>query len=181
MRNRYWQIIRHGLILGATIFGGVSIAYPQIRRIAPEAFGLSESEVDGSYALAYILPGPSFLNLWGAVCMRVAGPLGAILGELALLLPSMLCVLLLPQLGRFAWIAAHSGGMGAGAAWATVGLTLATGLEGIRKLKHRKDLAAGALLLLLGALGFHTLACLVTVLLLYGGTALWESRGEVKA
>lgn len=179
MRNRYFKLITHGLMLGASVFGGVSIAYPAIRKLAPSSFGLNEAEVDGLYAFAYILPGPSFLNLWGAVCMRVAGLPGALLGEAALLLPSTLIVLLLPQLGRIGWLAAHSGGIGAGAAWATVGLTLATGLEGLRKLKLRKDLLAALLLLVLGALGFHTLACLVTVLLLYVGAALWESRWGV--
>ncbi|HLO04204.1 MAG TPA: chromate transporter [Symbiobacteriaceae bacterium] len=181
MQNRYLKIIGHGLTLGASVFGGVSVAYPAIRRLAPSSFDLNESEVDGLYAFAYILPGPSFLNLWGAVCMRVAGLPGAILGEVALLLPSTLIVLLLPQLGRIGWLAAHSGGMGAGAAWATVGLTLAAGLDGIRKMKQRKDLLAAAILLVLGALGIHSMACLAVVLLLYGGAALWESRRGVSA
>lgn len=181
MPNRYLKVIGHGLILGATVFGGVSIAYPTIRRLAPDSFGLNESEVDGLYAFAYLLPGPSFLNLWGAVCMRVAGLPGAILGEAALLLPSTLAVLLLPQLGRIGWLAAHSSGMGAGAAWATVGLTLAVGLEGLRKLKFRTDMLAAGVLLGLGAVGLHTLACLVLVLLLYSGAALWQSRRGVNA
>jgi chromate transport protein ChrA len=181
MQNRYLTIIGHGLKLGSTIFGGVTVAYPAIRQMVPKAYGINESEVDGLYAFAYILPGPSFLNLWGAVCMRVAGLPGAILGEVALLLPSTLIVLLLPQLGRIGWLAAHSGGMSAGAAWATVGLTLAAGLDGIRKMKHRQDLLAAALLLLLGALGLRTIAILAVVFVLYGGAALWKSRRGVNA
>jgi chromate transport protein ChrA len=179
MQNRYWQILRTGFQLGSTIFGGITVAYPAIRRMAPIGFGLAEAEVDGLYAFAYILPGPSFLNLWGAVCMRVAGLPGAILGEAALLLPSTLLVLLLPQLGRFAWVAAHSGGMGAGAAWATVGLTLAAGLDGLRKMKVGMDRVVVALLFGLGALGLHSLVALAITMVIYGGVSLWRSRRGV--
>lgn len=179
MQNRYWQILRTGLYLGSTVFGGIAVAYPTIRRLAPERFNLTETEVDGLYAFAYILPGPSFLNLYGAVAMRVAGLPGAILGEAAILLPSTLLVLLLPQLGHIAWIAAHSGGMGAGAAWATIGITLASGLDGLRKMRFRVDRLVVPLLFGLGALGLSSLAVLAITLGVYAGLSLWRTRRGV--
>jgi chromate transport protein ChrA len=166
MLSRYIQILRIGLRLGSSVFGGISVAYPVIRQEAPKAFGLSESEVDGLYALAYLLPGPSFLNLWGAVCMRVAGIPGAVLGEIALLLPSLLLVFVLPLLGRITWLAARSSGILAGAAWSTVGLMIASGIDFLRRLKGW-DLAVAAALLVILALGLHPLAGLGLVVACY--------------
>ncbi|HYG59085.1 MAG TPA: chromate transporter, partial [Symbiobacteriaceae bacterium] len=154
MLLRLCHIVRVGLWLGATVFGGVTVAYQRIRERAGELGAITPEEVDGLYSLAILLPGPSFLNLWGAVCARAAGPLGAVAGQLALLTPTFVLVLTLPLLGRLEWLAARADGAMQAAVWATAGLLLATGVEGLRKRPQARDLAlAGGSLaaLLLGA------------------------------
>jgi len=141
------RLFTTGLHLGTTVFGGVTQAYPIIRSIG----WIPAEEVDELYAISLFLPGPSFLNLWGAVSSRVAGLPGAIAGQVGLILPSFVLVLALPLLARVPWVAARAHGAMAGAAWATAGLLLATGVEGFRKLKRPlyRGLTGGALALLL--------------------------------
>lgn len=158
---RWMRIARMGLWLGATVFGGVTAAHAHIRERAEE-LGLTPAEVDGLYALAVVLPGPSFLNLWGAVCLRSGGFPGAILGQCALLLPALLLVLGLPLLGALDWVGARAGGAAQAAIWATAGLLAATGIEGWRRTRSRRWLAAGALVALI--LGVHPLLVLAVVL-----------------
>lgn len=159
--KRYWRIARMGLYLGATVFGGVAAAYPYVRAKASELGDISPEEVDGLYAVAVFLPGPSFLNLWGAVSARVGGLLGALLGQVALILPAFLLVLLLPLTTRIPWIGAHSAGALNGTIWATSGLLLATGIEGIRKLKTWQSRAVAILGLGLLVAGVHPVLLLV--------------------
>jgi chromate transport protein ChrA len=131
--HRLLRITRTGLWLGATVFGGLNAAYPVIRESAAQLGGITPEEVDGLYTLAVLLPGPSFLNLWGAVCAKAGGWLGGIIGQIALLLPTFTLVLLLPLTNRIPWIGAHAAGALNGAIWGTAGLLLATGIEGLRK------------------------------------------------
>lgn len=151
MLQQLWQIAKLGFWLGSTIFGGVTQAYPVIREQAPSLGPITGEEVDGLYTLAVFLPGPSFMNLWGAVCTRAAGFAGALVGQVALLLPSFLLVLALPLLAHLPFVGDRAPGAIAGAAWATIGLLLATGIESVRKLKlaWHKVAAAVALAALL--------------------------------
>jgi|GEM_PF-3578783 len=170
MQRKYWQLFTLGLWLGATIFGGVTAAYPVIRQKAEELGWISGEGVDGCYALAVVLPGPSFLNLWGAVSVRVGGLLGALIAQIGLLLPAFTLVLLLPLLGRIPWIAAHASGASAGAIYATAGLLIATALEGLKKWRERWVWLLGLTMLMLIFVGVHPLVLLV------GGAALGAAR-----
>ncbi len=170
MQRKYWQLFTLGLWLGATIFGGVAAAYPVIRQKAQELNWMSAEDVDGSYALAVFLPGPSFLNLWGAVSVRVGGLPGALIAQVGLLLPAFSLVLLMPLLARIPWVAAHADGAMVGAVYATAGLLIAAGLEGLRKWKENWTRLLGFVMLALIFLGVHPL------LLLVGGVTLGAVR-----
>lgn len=135
MIKRTWQLFALGLWLGATIFGGLNSAYPVIRSKAQEMGWMTGEDVDALYATAVFLPGPSFLNTWGAVGMRTAGWPGAVAGEVGLILPSFVLVCTLPLLKHVPVIATHLDGIARGTVWATGGLLLAAGLQGIKGLK----------------------------------------------
>ncbi|MGE5674300.1 MAG: chromate transporter [Mycobacterium leprae] len=176
--RRFIQIVGMSLWLGSTVFGGVSVAYPQIRTWAEEVGGLSSEKVAGLYALAVFLPGPSFLNLWGEVAGEVGGPVGAVVGEIALLLPAFVLTLLLPLVARLPYFGTHVAGAMQGGIWATVGLMAATGVDSLRKVKGASDwffMAAGLGLMLLG---LHPL--LVMVLLMLAGIirGYWQPGEE---
>lgn len=133
--KRLWKIASVGLWLGATVFGGVTAAYPRIRERASELGNLGPEDVDGLYAISVLMPGPSFLNLWGAVSARAGGIAGAVVGMTALLLPAVLLILALPLTAAIPWVAAHSEGALNGSIYATAGLLIATGIEGARRQK----------------------------------------------
>lgn len=154
------RIATMGLWLGTTVFGGVSVAYPIIRERAQELGDVTPEQVDGLYAVSVFLPGPSFLTLWGSVTGRAAGFLGALVGEVAVMLPATILVLLLPLLAHLEWVGARTSGALYGAMWATGGLLVATGIEQMRKLKTTgRRLAASALMALL-LLGLHPILVL---------------------
>lgn len=157
MLKRFGQLFALGLWMGSTVFGGVTAAYPVIRAKAGEYGWLSAEEVDGLYAVAIFAPGPSFLNLWGAVAARVAGLPGALAAQAGLMLPSVLLVAALPLLARIDWVGARTDGALQGTVWATAGLLLATGVEGLRRLNPPPLRWAAAGLLALLLLGLHPL------------------------
>lgn len=132
---RLLKIFLLGLWLGATVFGGIAAAYPVIRERAENEKWLTGDEVDALYAVAVILPGPSFMNLWGSVAARVAGFPGAIAAQFGLILPAFLLVCLLPFCGRISFVAAHKTVLLQGVTWATTGLLVSSGIEGLRKQK----------------------------------------------
>lgn len=170
MLRKTWQLFILGFWLGASIFGGVTAAYPIIRKKMADLGWLSPVETDAFYATAVFLPGPSFLNLWGAVAMRVGGWPGAIAGQVGLLSPSLLLVCLLPLTVQIAAIATHVDSILRGTVWATAGMLLATGFEGLHRLSARlRWLSMAALGLLL--MGVHPLLLL---LLAAGAGALWS-------
>jgi chromate transport protein ChrA len=175
--HKIFRIARMGFWLGATIFGGVTAAYPHIRTHASELGEIQPEEVDALYALAVFLPGPSFLNLWGAVSARAGGLLGALVGELALLMPSFLVVMLLPLAAHLPYLETHTAGALYGAIWSTVGLMAATGVDSLRRDKsdYGRLLAAVALVALL--LGMHPMLLL---LLMIGGGATYGARQHRK-
>lgn len=159
--RRYWELFRLGLWLGSTIFGGVNQAYPVIRQKVAALGWMSAEEVDGTYALAVFLPGPSFLNLWGAVAMRVAGFLGALVALVGLLLPAFCLVFLIPLFGRIDWFSARADGAILGAVYATAGMMIAGGIEGVKKLRQSWHKVLCAVSLALISLGVHPLLLLL--------------------
>lgn len=162
--KRLLQIAKLGLLLGATIFGGVTAAYPVIRERVVEFGELGPEDVDGIYALCVFLPGPSFLNLWGAISARVGGLPGAFVGSVALLLPAFLLVLLLPMAAAIPPIGARTAGAFNGAVWATAGLLIATGIEGVRKLRSAFHKWLAAVVLPAAFLGMHPTLLLMAVI-----------------
>lgn len=174
MMRKYWQLFTLGLWLGTTIFGGVNQAYPVIRQKAEELGWMTGEEVDGTYALSVFLPGPSFLNLWGAVSIRTGGFFGAVIGQVGLLAPAFSLVMLLPLLGRIPWVEARTDGAMMGAVYATAGLLIATGIEGLKKWKQNWHRAVGLAMLVLIFLGLHPL------LILMGGAAAGAIRATIQ-
>lgn len=162
--KRLWAIARVGFWLGATVFGGLNAAYPLIRERARDVGNISAEEVDGLYTLAVALPGPSFLNLWGAVCARAAGVSGAVVGELSLILPAFVLVLLLPLATRIPWVAAHAEGALQGAIFGTSGLLFANALELFHKSKTLGLRAVSAICLAALLLGMHPVLLLALVI-----------------
>ncbi|HWI63018.1 MAG TPA: chromate transporter [Symbiobacteriaceae bacterium] len=150
MRKPYGQLFLLGLWLGTTVFGGATQAYGVIRQAVTERAWLTGEEVDGIYSLATFLPGPSFLNMWGAAAARVAGFPGAVLAQVGLMLPSFLLVCGLPLLARIPFLGARAGGALNGATWATVGLLLAAGVDGLRDRRGWVKMALFCVLLWLG-------------------------------
>lgn len=173
MIRKYWQLFSLGLWLGATVFGGVNAAYPIIRQKAAELDWMTGEEVDASYALSVFLPGPSFLNLWGAVSVRVGGLLGAAIAQVGLLMPAFTLVMLLPLLAHIPWVGARADGAMLGAVYGTAGLLIATGLEGLKKWKQTWHKNLGLAMLLLIFLGVHPLV------LLLGGMVTGAGRAAV--
>lgn len=166
MAQRLAQIALLGFWLGITVFGGVAVAYPLIRQRAESNGWMEGEEVDGLYALAVVLPGPSFLNLWGAVAKRAAGPLGALVGQASLMAPALLLVLLLPLTTRIPFVADRADGALWGAAYATAGVLLGTAADGVRRARGRFTY-----LVILGAVtglaaGLHPLVILFTAIAL---------------
>jgi chromate transport protein ChrA len=176
---RYWRICTMGFWLGATVFGGVTQAYPLIRERASELGPITAEEVDGLYALAVVMPAPTFLNLWGAVSLRAGGWVGALMGLVALALPSFLLVLLIPLAGLIPVLAAHSGGALQGAIWGTFGLLAAVSFDALRRLQTRAQLTI--VVLSLGALlaGLHPTLLMLLIVFLSAARSL--SRDERKA
>lgn len=177
--HKYIRIARMGLWLGATVFGGINVAYPVIRERARELADLTGEEVDGLYALAVAMPGPSFLNLWGAVSAEAGGLIGAFIGEVALLFPAFALVFLLPLTTRIPWVQAHADGALYGAIWTTAGLLIATGIEGLRKEKASLGRLAAGLGLAALLLGIHPVLLLL-LFISFGALAAWR-HSERKA
>ncbi|MFZ5824339.1 MAG: chromate transporter [Bacillota bacterium] len=170
MMRKYWPLFTLGLWLGSTVFGGVNAAYPIIRQKAEELGWMTGEEVDGAYALSVFLPGPSFLNLWGAVSVRVGGLPGAVIAQVGLLLPAFALVICLPLLAHIPWVGARTDGAMLGAVYATAGLLIATGMEGLKRWKETWHKSLGLAMLLLIFLGVHPL------LLLLGGALIGAGR-----
>jgi chromate transport protein ChrA len=162
--QRLWPLIKMGLWLGGAIFGGLSQAYPYIRQRASDLGPITKEEIDALYTLAVFLPGPSLLNLWGAICARVAGLPGAVIGQLAMMAPAMSIVFALPYIGRIGFFAHRADAIMDGAIWATVGLILATGVDSMTKQSRALDWLLVAVMVATLVVGLHPLLLMVLVM-----------------
>ncbi len=92
----FWQLIIAFVRVGSVGYGGGPAMIPLIEAEAVDQFGWMTSEQFAEVlAMAYSLPGPVATKMTAAVGFRVAGYLGALVGLIALLLPSIVGMLLL--------------------------------------------------------------------------------------
>ena len=129
-------VLREWGRLGCIGFGGPPTHIGLLRELCVGRHSwLSEEEFEDAVAACNLLPGPASTQLAIFCAWRIRGPLGALVGGLAFILPGLLAIV-----GLAALFLAHSpplwvrgAGAGAGAAVAAVAVRTGTGLlEGSR-------------------------------------------------
>jgi chromate transporter len=154
--------------IGCTGFGGPPAHMALLRELCVARRGwLSDEEFEDALAACNLLPGPASTQLSIFCAWRVAGPLGALAGGLAFILPGLLLILVLAAVFLAAsppvWVS--GAGAGAGAAVAAVAVRAGAGLLPASWRRARAHLR-WALYALLGGVAAATLgAWLVLVLL----------------
>lgn len=120
-------ILREWGRIGCLGFGGPPTHIKMLREMAVERHGwITPSEFEDAVATCNLLPGPSSTQLAIFTAWRVGGPLGALVGGLAFVVPGFLCILALAALFLGhppAWVL----GAGAGAGAAVAGVALQAG------------------------------------------------------
>src|SRR5438105_1529595 len=116
--------------IGVTGFGGPPAHIALLRRLVVDReHWLDERELEDTIAACNLLPGPASTQLAIFCAGRVAGPLGAVLGGLAFVVPALVLVLALAALflahGPPAWVR----GAGAGAGAVVAAVAVRAGLE----------------------------------------------------
>ena len=95
----YWKIFMAFLRPGLFGFGGGPAFLPLIQEEVVERYGwLSVEEFTDAIALANTLPGPLATKMSALVGFKMAGIPGALVGLLAMLIPSTLAILLLAKI-----------------------------------------------------------------------------------
>lgn len=125
--SRQLTILREWGRIGWLGFGGPPTHIKMLREMAVERRAwISAHEFEDAVATCNLLPGPSSTQLAIFTAWRVGGPLGAIVGGLAFIVPGFLCILALAALFLGhppAWVL----GAGAGAGAAVAGVALQAG------------------------------------------------------
>ncbi len=167
--------------IGCLGFGGPPAHIALLRELCVARRGwLSEAEFEDAIAACNLLPGPASTQMAILCAWRVAGPVGALVGGAAFVVPGLVLILLLAAL----FLAPHpplwvsGAGAGAGAAVAAVAVRAGSGLlpaSWRRSPAHVR----WATYTLLGALVAATLGPWLVLLLLASGVleAIWQSRG----
>jgi chromate transporter len=124
-------IAREWTRIGVTGFGGPPAHISLLHHLVVERERwLDEREFEDAIAACNLLPGPASTQLAIFAAMRLAGPLGALVGGLAFVLPAVVAMLALSALflahAPPAWI--RGAGAGAGAAVAAVAVRAGLGL-----------------------------------------------------
>jgi chromate transporter len=117
--------------IGITGFGGPPVHVALLRRLVVQRKRwIDEPEFEDAIAACNLLPGPASSQLAIFCARRLAGPLGALIGGLGFIVPSVVAILALSALflahAPPAWI--RGAGAGAGAAVAAVALHAGVGL-----------------------------------------------------
>ncbi len=176
-------VLREWGRIGCVGFGGPPAHIALLRRLCVERRRwLSPKELEDAIAACNLLPGPASTQLAIFCAWRVAGPLGALLGGLAFIVPGLVVILVLAAVFLAAsppeWI--RGAGAGAGAAVAAVAVSAGLGLAPA-SWRHA-DHARWLVYALAGGAGAATLGpWLVLVLLGCGAVELgWRlaSRGR---
>jgi chromate transporter len=85
-----WRLLWIWTVIGAQSFGGGSATLYLIRRVAVERYGwITDDEFTRYWGLCQIAPGINILGLVILIGWRVAGPLGALISLIGLLVPSV--------------------------------------------------------------------------------------------
>lgn len=118
------RILREWGRIGCLGFGGPPTHIKMLRETTVERNGwISPSEFEDAVATCNLLPGPSSTQLAIFTAWRVAGPVGAVVGGLAFIVPGFVCILALSALFLGhppAWV--RGAGAGGGSAVAAVAL-----------------------------------------------------------
>lgn len=117
--------------IGSTGFGGPPVHIALLRRLVVQRKRwIDEPGFEDAIAACNLLPGPASSQLAIFCARRLAGPLGAVIGGLGFIVPSIVAILALSALflahAPPAWI--RGAGAGAGAAVAAVALHAGIGL-----------------------------------------------------
>ncbi|HEX2009679.1 MAG TPA: chromate transporter [Roseateles sp.] len=124
---QYGDLLLHFLMLSLLSVGGAITAAPEMHRYLVGQQGwLSDTQFTSSIALAQAAPGPNILFV-AVLGWNAAGPLGALVALLGIMLPSTILVLAATR-----WASEHKHTLGvrsftAGMAPLTLGLLIATG------------------------------------------------------
>jgi chromate transporter len=117
--------------IGAVGFGGPPAHIALLRELCVQRRGwISHAEFEDAIAACNLLPGPASTQLSIFCAWRVAGPLGALVGGAAFILPGLILILALAAVflaaSPPAWV--RGAGAGAGAAVAAVAVRAGAGL-----------------------------------------------------
>jgi chromate transporter len=126
-------IAREWTRIGVTGFGGPPTHIALLRRLVVDRERwMEDRELEDAIAACNLLPGPASTQLAIFCARRLAGPLGAVVGGLAFVVPAVVAVIALSALFLAhmppAWV--RGAGAGAGAAVAAVAVHAATLLLG---------------------------------------------------
>jgi chromate transporter len=177
-----WTVFRQWGRIGGIGFGGPPAHIALLRQLCVDRRQwLSSTEFDDAIAACNLLPGPASTQLAIFSAWRVAGPLGALVGGAAFILPGLVIILALAALFLAASPPTWVIGAGAGAGAAVAAVAVRAGLDLLPANIARADSRRRWLVYaLLGGLAAATVGpWLVLVLLGCGLTELaWRAHGR---
>jgi chromate transporter len=170
--------------IGVIGFGGPPTHIALLRQLMVDRRRLiTDREFEDALAVSNLLPGPASTQMAIFCARRAAGPLGALVGGLGFIVPSVVTIIALSALflghSPPKWV--RGAGAGAGAAVAAVAVRAALMLVGPsldRVRAHRFDIARWCMYLLAGAAGAAFLGPYLVLLLLACGLAELAYRLE---
>jgi chromate transporter len=174
------KILRQWVRIGCIGFGGPPAHISLLRELCVARRGwLNKREFEDAIAACNLLPGPSSTQLAIFCAWRVAGPLGALLGGVAFILPGLVLIVLLAVVFLAAsppvWV--RGAGAGAGAAVAAVAVRAGVGLLPASWRRAQDHLRWSLYALLGGAAAAVLGPWLVLVLLACGALEMLWRRG----
>ena len=170
-------VAREWARIGITGFGGPPAHIALLRALIVDRMSWMDArEFQDANAACGLLPGPASTQLSIFCAYRVAGPMGAVVGGLAFILPAVVLILVLSLLflGHSPPLWVRGAGAGAGAAVAAVAVQAARGLIGPSVRRVRGDRARTirwAVALLIGAASAALLGPYLVLALLACGLA----------
>lgn len=146
------DVVLEFLKIGCFCFGGAYGAIPMIREMVLANGWLTDEQLAHMIAVSESTPGPIMVNLATYVGQECAGPIGAILSTVAVVLPSFIVILLVTVLLKNAMKNKVVQAVLAGIKPCIIGVVIAAGLQMIARTNANMDmrtlLLTGVLLLL---------------------------------